>query len=899
MLIRFLLRFSTKPGQSLHFSGGIPQLGNNDAALSQPMQYLNADFWQTEIELVDKELLTKTFQYKYILHTEKGEQVIEWGDDRNIELTRITANEIDNIDTWNHAGTIENAFFTAPFREVLLRSPKQATKSKPYRGNTHVFMVKAPLLRKHEALCVIGNTPSLGSWNSAEPVLLSREGNWWTIKLNLLQDVEDIKYKYGVYDNRRKKFMSYEAGDNRQIINQQLAKKVTIVRDGFAQLPNVIWKGAGISMPVFSLRSDKGSGVGEFADLKLLVDWSKSIGLKLIQILPVNDTTSTHTWVDSYPYSAISAFALHPIYLNLEKVAGQEYASSIRSLKKTYKQLNDLPELDYEAVLKYKLSIIEDLYQLQKDKTFASDAYLQFFEDNKDWLVPYAAYCYLRDKYEAADFRVWKTHSVYQEQQIEKLSASTQKHFDRIGIHYFIQFHLHLQLKEAHDYANRNGIVVKGDIPIGVNRNGVDAWVAPDLYFMDYQAGAPPDDFAVKGQNWGFPTYNWKRMKEDGYAWWKRRFEQMSRYFDAFRIDHILGFFRIWSIPEDAVEGILGHFVPAIPVHISEFHQRHIPFDANRYTRPFINDAILWEMFGPDEKKFKPFLTANGDGTYAMKEAFNTQKKIEAHFAVLPGVEDNERIKSGLFDLISNVILFEHKDSQGADFHFRFNMQQTFSYKYLDGYVQQQLQELYVDYFFRRQDEFWRKEAMQKLPALKRASEMLICGEDLGMVPACVPEVMQQLGFLSLEIQRMPKDSKKEFFHPSEAPYLSVVTPSTHDMSTIRGWWEEERSRTQRFFNNELGQYGEAPFYCEAWINRAIVIQHLYSPAMWSIFQVQDLFGIDEKLRKPDPNVERINVPANPKHYWRYRMHISLEELMRQKEYTSALKLLVNASGRA
>lgn len=899
MLIRFLLRFSTKPGQSLHISGGIPQLGDHDAASALPMQYLNAEFWQAEVQLEDNDKLPAAFNYKYILHAETGDHVMEWGEDRIIELSRITANEIHNIDTWNHAGTVENAFYTAPFQKVLLRSPKPAGKGKPYRGNTHVFMVKAPLLRKHEVLCMLGNVPTLGNWNSAEPVLLHREEDWWTIKLNLLQDPTDVVYKYGIYDTRQKQFVAYEAGENRKLQQQHLARKMTIVRDGFAQLPNSIWKGAGVSVPVFSLRSDKGSGVGEFADIRLLVDWAKNIGMKLIQILPVNDTTSTHTWVDSYPYSAISAFALHPIYLNLEKVAGQEYASSIRSLKKTYKQLNELPELDYEAVLAYKLSVIEDLYQLQKDKTFASDDYLQFFEDNRDWLVPYAAFCYLRDKYGTAEFRTWKAHAEYNAQQIEKLSASTQKHFDRIGIHYFVQFHLHLQLKEAHDYANKHGIIVKGDIPIGVNRNGVDAWVAPELYFMEYQAGAPPDDFAVKGQNWGFPTYNWKHMKEDGYAWWKRRFEQMSRYFDAFRIDHILGFFRIWSIPEHAVEGILGHFVPAIPVNIREFHQRHIPFDLHRYTQPFINDAVLWEMFGPDEKKFKPFLQANGDGTYALKEVFNTQKKIEAHFQGLPVGEEHERTKSGLYDLISNIILFEEADSQGGSFHFRFNMQQTFSYKYLDGYVQQQLQELYVDYFFRRQDEFWRREAMEKLPALKRASEMLICGEDLGLVPACVPDVMQQLGFLSLEIQRMPKDSKKEFFHPNDAPYLSVVTPSTHDMSTIRGWWEEERARTQRFFNKELGQYGEAPFYCEAWINRAIVIQHFYSPAMWSIFQIQDLLGIDEQLRKQDPHSERINVPANPKHYWRYRMHISLEELLRQKGFTSDIKNLVNTSGRS
>lgn len=175
MLIRFLLRFSTKPGQSLHLSGGITQLGNNDAALALPMQYLNKDFWQAEIQLSPADKHPDSFHYKYILHTESGEQVIEWGEDRLIELSRITANEIDNIDTWNHAGTIENAFFTAPFQDVLLSSPKQAIKAKPYRGSTHVLMVKAPLLRRHEALCILGSAPAMGAWNSAEPVLMNRK----------------------------------------------------------------------------------------------------------------------------------------------------------------------------------------------------------------------------------------------------------------------------------------------------------------------------------------------------------------------------------------------------------------------------------------------------------------------------------------------------------------------------------------------------------------------------------------------------------------------------------------------------------------------------------------------------------------------------------------------------
>jgi 4-alpha-glucanotransferase len=225
-------------------------------------------------------------------------------------------------------------------------------------------------------------------------------------------------------------------------------------------------------------------------------------------------------------------------------------------------------------------------------------------------------------------------------------------------------------------------------------------------------------------------------------------------------------------------------------------------------------------------------------------------------------------------------------------------MPETLSYQLLDNHSKHYLYELYVDYFFRRQDQFWKKEAMLKLPELKRSTNMLICGEDLGMVPACVPGVMKELAILSLEIQRMPKDPKKEFFHPNDAPYLSVVTPSTHDMSTIRGWWEEDRAATQRFFNNELGQWGTAPYFCEAWINRIIILQHLYSPAMWSIFQLQDLLGMSESLRRENPNEERINIPADSRHYWRYRMHLPIEQLIQENEFNAELKAHVVRSGR-
>lgn len=898
MTVRLLIRFSTHPGQSLHVTGSLPELGLWSAENSKPMKYLNEHFWMIEFELIDKEIAS--FTYAYLLKNEQGLSIMEWGRDRVLEIARIPGKTVECIDTWNHAGSVENAFYSAPFQKVFF-SDVVAPSFKPlsYRQSTHQFQVKAPLVGKGQVVCLLGNLPELGNWDTTKALLLNKNDDWWTIRVQIPEGIPSIEYKYGLYDQQKDKFLEYEGGANRSFINSADKSVYQVLRDGFIRVDNSWWKGCGVAIPVFSLRSAQSAGVGEFNDLLLLVDWVKKLGIKLIQILPVNDTTSTHTWMDSYPYSAISAFALHPIYLNLESMTGGRFQEILSPSQLKRQELNSLPKVDYEGVMNYKLPLLEKLFVVMKEETFSSVEYRSFFADNQDWLIPYAAFCFLRDKYKSADFQQWENYSCYHPDKIKELSAPTQKHYDKIAFHYFLQYHLHVQLKKAHDYANQNGIIVKGDIPIGVNRNGVDAWVSPDLYNMDLQAGAPPDDFAVKGQNWGFPTYNWEKMKLDDYHWWKRRFEQMSRYFDAFRIDHILGFFRIWSIPSHAVEGIMGHFVPSIPLLPEEFEAIGLCLDQQRFCQPYITDAVLWEHFGSEEKKFKPFLIDRKNGFYELKPAFDTQKKVEKYFENYKQDEENLRIRNGLFDLISNVILFAELREGKQVFHFRFHMEKTSSFRHLDADVKQKLVPLYIDYFFQRQDDFWRKEAMEKLPALKKASDMLICGEDLGLVPACVPDVMEQLGFLSLEIQRMPKKYGNSFSRVQDAPYLSVVTPSTHDMSTIRGWWEEERNRTQQFFQHEMGQYGEAPAHCEAWINKAIVWQHLYSPAMWSVFQIQDLLGMDELLRRKNPEEERINIPANSKHYWQYRLHLCLEKLNANEAFNSTLSYMIRTSGRA
>lgn len=905
MKLQFYLRFHTEFGQSLWIMGNVEELGNNDPAKAMPMEYLNDDFWQYSTEIKRKEV-DHPVCYKYFLKNIDGELLFEWSIDREIDMDKKDFSELQMVDTWNNAGEYENVFYSDAFRKVLLKENSKKTKDKPDKKYTHIFKVKAPLLKKNEVVCLLGNGGRLGDWAETNPVLLSKQDNWWIAKIDLTENNFPLAYKYGVYNSREKQFVRYEDGNNRLVYSEVVKKKLTILHDGFIHLPNNTWKGAGVAIPVFSLRSKNSFGVGEFDDIRLLVDWARSTGLKMIQILPVNDTISSFSWGDSYPYSAISAFALHPLYINLWKVAGKEYADQLKSLKDKQKKLNENAVMDYEEVMKLKIPVLKELYEVMGVDCFESDGYKKFFKENKHWLEPFAAFGYFRDKYGTANFEEWKTNTIYSKPEIDQLISPKSTIYKQVGFYYFTQYHLHIQLKDAAAYANKNGIVLKGDIPIGISRNSCDAWIAPELYNMQWQAGAPPDEFTAIGQNWGFPTYNWKKMQEDGFTWWKQRFEQMSNYFDAFRIDHILGFFRIWSIPKTAIQGIMGRFVPCLPVHINEFGEKGIWFDYQRYCRPHITDEVLEEIFA-DKAEFvkKGFLVPNDFDGYDLELKFETQRQVEDHFSELERAdpenytEETENIKQGLFELISNVIFFDDEESQGEKFHFRISIDKTTSFKHLDAALQSKLKELYIDYFYHRQDEFWRKEAMHKLPQLKESTNMLICGEDLGMVPHCVPGVLRQLGILSLEIQRMPKDPKKEFFHPNDAPYLSVITPSTHDMSTIRGWWDENRQRTQSFYNNILGQWGDAPINCEAWINRAIVLQHLYSPALWSIFMMQDILGMSETLRSENPEDDRINNPANDKHYWRYRMHLNLEDLIKEKEFNEELRDYVIHSGRS
>ena len=778
---------------------------------------------------------------------------------------------------------------------------KKQEKVKLNNFNKSVTLkVRAPQLRVEDQLYLIGAEPALGAWNEKKALKMTQHNiNEWMVTIDGAKLASSrLEVKFFIKNKADNDAIVWEYSDNRIVELPAMDEDDVMVYEldeAFFPLPAV--RIAGTLVPVFSLRSESSFGIGDFGDLKKMIDWVSLTQQRALQILPINDTTITHTWTDSYPYSCISIFALHPQYVDLNALPALKDKEQRDKFEALRKELNALPQIDYERVNDAKTEYLHLLFEQEGQKELTSDAFKAFFIETESWLVPYAQYCYMRDKNGTADFSRWSDHNQWDEAERKQLSSPKEKAYKEVAFFYYVQYILSSQLKAVHEYAQAHKVILKGDIPIGVNRYGCDVWAQPRYFNLNGQAGAPPDDFSVNGQNWGFPTYNWEEMISDGCKWWIRRFQNMSKYFDAYRIDHVLGFFRIWEIPISAVHGLLGQFAPSLGMSREEIEGYGLHWQEELFTEPFITDWILDRVFREhaDEVRQKYVEHIWGD-RYKMRPAFDTQRKVEKAFAGKTSDTD-VWIRDGLYSLISDVLFVrDHKDPNR--FHPRISVQFAFIYESLYDSDKAVFNRLYNDYYYRRNNQFWYQEAMKKLPKLVNATRMLVCAEDLGMVPDCVAWVMNELRILSLEIQSMPKDPHVRFGHLGQNPYRSVSTISTHDMATLRQWWDEDWARAQDYFNSMLHRGGPAPHPLPGWLARDIVSRHLTSPSMLCILGIQDWMSIDETLRLDDPDAERINIPANPKHYWRYRMHVSIEELMMNKDFNGQVIDLINQAGR-
>lgn len=859
--------------------------------------------------------------YFYSVHRGDNVERTEWRMiTHRLELNEKNAVNYTAYDNWVDIPE-DSYLYTSAFTECV--SPTKIEPVKMLEISRAVRLkVRAPQLRKGQSLAVVGKGDGLGNWNPDKGIELTQHNdNEWIVDLDAnTLGAKEIEFKFFIRDKRLDYKPVWEANNNRTV-------ELTDIKDGDVVvycLPECGFdiyplKLAGTQVPVFSLRSKESFGVGDFGDLKKMIDFSAKTRQRVLQVLPINDTTITHTWTDSYPYSCISIFALHPQYVDLTQLPSIANAKKREEYEKLRKELNALPQIDYERVNNAKTEYLHIIFEQEGKKVLASTKFKAFFKEAQQWLVPYGQYCYLRDKNGTADFSKWPDHNQWNEADRKELSSARTKAYESVSFYYFVQFILNTQMADVHDYARSKGVILKGDIPIGVNRYGCDVWTEPRYFNLNGQAGAPPDSFSTNGQNWGFPTYNWDEMVKDGCQWWVRRFQNMAKFFDAYRIDHVLGFFRIWEIPINAVHGLLGQFQPALGMTREEVEGYGLHWQEELFTTPFITDWVLDRMFGDRAQYVRDNFIEKKDGDhYRMRPEFDTQRKVEAYFSALSSearkkadaakTEDekkkyedqikwNDNMRDGLYALISDVLFVrDHKDEN--KFHPRISVQFDFIFESLYDSDKAIFNRLYNDYYYRRNNQFWYREAMKKLPRLVNATRMLVCAEDLGMVPDCVSWVMNELKILSLEIQSMPKDPHVRFGHLSRNPYRSVCTISSHDTPTLRQWWDEDWERTQAYYGEMLYRQGPAPHPLPGWLARDIVSRHLTSPSMLCILTIQDWLSIDERLRLPDENAERINIPANPRHYWRYRMHLNIEDLIDNNDYVANVSELITQSGR-
>ena len=875
MKLRFTINYGTQWGESLHVIISYKSIDGMVRTSNLLMQTDDGFWWELETSALEsRQHPIASFTYYYQVEDGEGRVLRrEWrGVPRSFHFDS-TKNFV-MPDLWRDI-PLQYHLYSSAYKTTVGLPHDEAVQTlrQPLYRKTILFRVSAPQLRKGQSLALLGSHPALGDWNPVRYLRMEYAGQYdWMLSVNVESILLPLEYKYVIIDDATNMLVTWEEGDNRTT-EGLLPADLTVVPDGTVlvvygeslRVKEQTWRAAGMVVPVFSLRSEHSCGVGDFGDLRRLVDWAVTTGMKVIQTLPVNDTTTDGGWHDSYPYNIVSAFALHPHYLDLETLGTLKSKMKMTAFQRQRRELNALGYSDYEAVGRVKSAYVQEIFAEKGQQTLDSKAFKAWFEENKFWLEPYARWI--------------AGHSGYSGES---------------GLIYFIQYHLHLQLKAVADYARLKGVVLKGDIPIGVNRDSVETATHPELFNMDCQTGAPPDVFSQNGQNWGFPTYRWSGGLVD---WFQKRLRWMAQYFDAFRIDHILGFFRIWEIPNDALFGLLGHFSPALPLAVSEIEYFGLPFRKDFMTRPFINDRVITRLFGIHAQYVREnYLIPRSYGLYDLKAEYNTQQKVRACFEGR-GDENSLWIRDGLYRLISGVLFVE--DPRQTDmYHPRIGAFNEPVYEALTNEEKEAYMRLYNNYYYQRHNFFWGSEAIRRLTEVFGDTRMLCCAEDLGMLPDCVAPVLDQLRILTLEIQSMPKHSGFEFTHLDGNPYRSVATFSTHDMPPLRLWWEESPERTQRYYVTMLQKQGHAPEHLPAHLAEEIIARHLYCPSMLCMLSLQDWLAMDGELRSKNPREERINLPSDAYNRWKYRMHLTIEELLKADKYNNKVRTMVTRSKR-
>lgn len=862
------------------------------AGLNEPIKMKSEDgqHWSQTIELPTKKI--EHLDYGFTVRTKHNFIDEEKGHGQYSHTIFLKNAPYIHVKALWHSDQGKNYLYSSAFSETI--NPFSCDK-KSFEGVNNSDLLVAftdflPIKDYWVYLC--GNTPGTGNWDTTKAVRGHNINNGsWAFPLSADEiSANGLNYKY-ILVNELTGETIWEQGEDRTLKASDIMTGVKNIIDTTTPvLPQNNLKIAGVVIPIFSLRSKNGWGIGDFGDLNKLIDWAASVGLKAIQLLPVNDTTREGNWHDSYPYNPISTFALHPIYIDLNSLPVIKRKTKLKLYEQRRQNVNALAQLDYDEVFDLKESYLHDYYEENKQDILRSAKYKIFKHDNADWLIPYSFFRYLLKVNNTANFRKWPKFREYNQVELQRWAIANNI-LDEIEFYGVMQYLLDKQLTQVHEHAKSKGVILKGDIPIGVSRDSATAWMQPEYLNFDSQAGAPPDFFSAHGQNWGFPTYNWENILRDNGQWWKDRLQHMAKYFDAYRIDHVLGFFRIWEIPIQHYYGTLGHFNPALPLTKQELKIMGFTDDPDYFTIPRFTEGEMQRHFTdllPVAKEF--FFTYGDDGKWTISDKYvNSQRAIDSVLRDM-GFAGNQR--ELFLSAYTNVLFIKDPTNPGL-YHLNILGKESRAHRHLSQTNAIAYDRIFEYFFYERHNSYWADEAYRRLPKLTCATSMLTCAEDLGMIPGCVPPVLKDLNILTLEIETMPKKPTGRFSKLKENPLYSVDTISTHDMAPLRLWWKQNPDAAAEYWTNILGHNTPAPALLSPKDCEDIVRHHMESTSLLSIISLQDWMGIDGDLRSDNLEQEQINHPEIPRHYWRWRMLPTIEELIDAEKFNQKVKQLV------
>jgi 4-alpha-glucanotransferase len=641
----------------------------------------------------------------------------------------------------------------------------------------------------------------------------------------------------------------------------------------------------GVAVPVAALRGAESCGAGEFADLVGLGRWCSKTGLDLVQLLPVNDTGG-----NSSPYSAVSAFALHPLHIRLQDLPGAaRYDEEIRRFRgqAAAREKDTNGRFSYPAALAFKLSVMERLFTDSAQAIARDTAFAQWREQNQ-WVVPYAVFTVLRRQNAFLPWSAWPAMASPGREEIQRWWESNR---ELCLLPAWIQYHAERQLAAASRSLLDMGIYLKGDLPILMSEESADVWAERRLFDLTGRAGAPPDMFSPDGQNWGFPVYDWEALGREDYRWWKDRLRQAGKFFHAFRIDHVLGFFRIWRIPRGELTGLLGRFSPS--AGLSRADLERLGFDEGRQrwlSIPHVTGREAETALGADAQRVESLCLrrVGGEDLYNLLPALDGEEAIQK-------LDEPAEVKAFLRSWHANRPLI----LDGADTFFpAWYRENTKAFQSLAEGEKAGLRRL-IDEKRRVSEEIWEKQGEKLLASLQGSTDMLVCAEDLGDVPRCVPRVLSRRGILSLRILRWsreyesaPGGTPAPVIPPGSYPMLSVCTPSVHDTSTLRGWWEEDAAEREIFYR-ALGGTGTCPRHMSVELLERILSWCCGAASILAVFPLQDFMDLDEGLWAADPRADRVNVPGTVNDTnWTWRMPVPLDELCARAPLCARIRVL-------